>query len=139
MELAAQRKRKSLLRTELEWLHRGARARSTKQKAHIDRIRAVQEMKDLQVEKRVMLDSTSSRMGNKTIELSGIGKSYGEKELIKDYSYIFLRHDRIGIIGPNGCGKTTLLKIISGVAKPDQGIIEVGQTIRMGYFTQENE
>lgn len=139
MELAAQRKRKSLLRTELEWLHRGARARSTKQKAHIDRIRALQEMKDLQEEKRVMLDSTSSRMGNKTIELSGIGKSYGEKELIKDYSYIFLRHDRIGIIGPNGCGKTTLLKIISGVAKPDQGIIEVGQTIRMGYFSQENE
>ena len=139
MELAAQRKRKSLLRTELEWLHRGARARSTKQKAHIDRIRALQEMKDLQEEKRVMLDSTSSRMGNKTIELSSIGKSYGEKELIKDYSYIFLRHDRIGIIGPNGCGKTTLLKIISGVAKPDQGIIEVGQTIRMGYFSQENE
>ena len=139
MELAAQRKRKSLLRTELEWLHRGARARSTKQKAHIDRIRALQEMKDLQEEKRVMLDSTSSRMGNKTIELSDIGKSYGEKELIKDYSYIFLRHDRIGIIGPNGCGKTTLLKIISGVAKPDQGTIEVGQTIRMGYFSQENE
>ena len=123
MELAAQRKRKSLLRTELEWLHRGARARSTKQKAHIDRIRALQEMKDLQEEKRVMLDSTSSRMGNKTIELSGIGKSYGEKELIKDYSYIFLRHDRIGIIGPNGCGKTTLLSILAGARKPDGGRI----------------
>ena len=139
MELAAQRKRKSLLRTELEWLHRGARARSTKQKAHIDRIRALQEMKDLQEEKRVMLDSTSSRMGNKTIELNDICKAYGERELIRDYSYIFLRHDRIGIIGPNGCGKTTLLKIISGVAKPDRGTIEVGQTIRIGYFSQENE
>ena len=139
MELAAQRKRKSLLRTELEWLHRGARARSTKQKAHIDRIRALQEMKDLQEEKRVMLDSTSFRMGNKTIELNDICKAYGERELIRDYSYIFLRHDRIGIIGPNGCGKTTLLKIISGVAKPDRGTIEVGQTIRIGYFSQENE
>ena len=137
MELAAQRKRKSLLRTELEWLHRGARARSTKQKAHIDRIRALQEMKDLQEEKRVMLDSTSSRMGNKTIELSGIGKSYGEKELIKDYSYIFLRHDRIGIIGPNGCGKTTLLKIISGVAKPDQGIIEAVSYTHLKAFVRQ--
>lgn len=139
MELASQRKRKSLLRTELEWLHRGARARSTKQKAHIDRIRALQEMKDLQEEKRVVLDSTASRMGNKTIELSGICKAYGEKELIRDYNYIFLRNDRIGIIGANGCGKTTLLKIIRGVVKPDQGTVEVGQTIRMGYFSQENE
>lgn len=89
MELATERKRKSLLRTELEWLHRGARARSTKQKAHIDRIHAMQEMKDIQEEKRVMLDSVASRMGNKTIELSGICKSYGEKKLIEDFSYIF--------------------------------------------------
>ena len=114
MELATERKRKSLLRTELEWLHRGARARSTKQKAHIDRIHAMQEMKDIQEEKRVMLDSVASRMGNKTIELSGICKSYGEKKLIEDFSYIFLKKDRIGIIGHNGCGKSTLLKIING-------------------------
>ena len=139
MELATERKRKSLLRTELEWLHRGARARSTKQKAHIDRIHAMQEMKDIQEEKRVMLDSVASRMGNKTIELSGICKSYGEKKLIDDFSYIFLKKDRIGIIGHNGCGKSTLLKIINGIVKPDAGTIEIGQTIKIGYFSQENE
>ena len=139
MELATERKRKSLLRTELEWLHRGARARSTKQKAHIARIHAMQEMKDIQEEKRVMLDSVASRMGNKTIELSGICKSYGEKKLIEDFSYIFLKKDRIGIIGHNGCGKSTLLKIINGIIKPDVGTIEIGQTIKIGYFSQENE
>lgn len=139
MALATERKRKSLLRTELEWLHRGARARSTKQKAHIDRIQAMQEMKDIQEEKQVLLTFTASRMGNKTIELSDISKSYGNHLLIRDYNYIFLKNDRIGIIGPNGCGKTTLLKIINGIVKPDTGTIEIGQTIRIGYFSQENE
>lgn len=139
MALATERKRKSLLRTELEWLHRGARARSTKQKAHIDRIKAMQEMKDIQEEKRVILESTASRMGNKTVELTHISKAYGDRILIEDYDYIFLKNDRIGIIGSNGCGKTTLLKIINGIVKPDTGTVEVGQTIRMGYFSQENE
>lgn len=139
MELATERKRKSLLRTELEWLHRGARARSTKQKAHIDRIKAMQEIQDIQEVKRVALDSVSSRMGNKTIELSNISKSFGEKKLIEDYNYIFLRNDRIGIIGPNGSGKSTLLKIINGIVDPDTGSVEIGQTIRIGYFSQENE
>ena len=139
MALATERKRKSLLRTELEWLGRGARARSTKQKAHIDRIKAMQEIKDIQEEKKVVLDSVASRMGNKTIELQNISKSYGARKLIDDYSYIFLKNDRIGIIGPNGCGKTTLLKIINGIVKPDNGAIEIGQTIRIGYFSQENE
>lgn len=137
--LATERKRKSLLRTELEWLMRGARARSTKQKAHIDRIKAMQEIKDIEAEKRVILDSVSTRMGNKTIELSNISKSYGDRKLIDDYNYIFLKNDRIGIIGPNGCGKTTLLRIINGIVKPDTGTVEVGQTIRIGYFSQENE
>ena len=139
MALATERKRKSLLRTELEWLGRGARARSTKQKAHIDRIKAMQEIKDIQEEKRVVLDSVAFRMGNKTIELENISKSYGNRKLISDYSYIFLKNDRIGIIGPNGCGKTTLLKIINGIVRPDSGTIEIGQTIRIGYFSQENE
>lgn len=139
MELATQRKRKSLLRTELEWLRRGARARSTKQKAHIDRIKAMQEMKDIQEEKRIAMDSVASRMGNKTIEVTGLSKSYGERRLISDYNYTFLKNDRIGIIGPNGCGKTTLLKMLHGNVKPDAGSIEIGQTIRMGYFSQENE
>lgn len=139
MALATERKRKSLLRTELEWLSRGARARSTKQKAHIDRIKAMQEIQDIQEEKRVSMSSVASRMGNKTIELSDISKSYGEKILIKDYNYIFLKNDRIGIIGPNGCGKTTLLKILNGIVRPDTGTVEMGQTIRVGYFSQENE
>lgn len=139
MALATERKRKSLLRTELEWLGRGARARSTKQKAHIDRIKAMQEIKDIQEEKKVVLDSVASRMGNKTIELENISKSYGDRKMISDYSYIFLKNDRIGIIGPNGCGKTTLLKIINGIVRPDSGTIEIGQTIRIGYFSQENE
>ena len=139
MALATERKRKSMLRTELEWLSRGARARSTKQKAHIDRIKAMQEIQDIQEEKRVSMSSVASRMGNKTIELSDISKSYGERILIKDYNYIFLKNDRIGIIGPNGCGKTTLLKIINGIVRPDTGTVEMGQTIRVGYFSQENE
>lgn len=139
MALATERKRKSLLRTELEWLSRGARARSTKQKAHIDRIKAMQEIQDIQEEKRVSMSSVASRMGNKTIELSDISKSYGEKILIKNYNYFFLKNDRIGIIGPNGCGKTTLLKIINGIVRPDTGTVEMGQTIRVGYFSQENE
>lgn len=139
MALATERKRKSLLRTELEWLGRGARARSTKQKAHIDRIKAMQEIQDIQAEKRVEMNSVASRMGKKTIELSDISKSYGARTLISDYSYIFLKNDRIGIIGPNGCGKTTLLKIINGIIKPDTGEIEIGQTIKIGYFSQENE
>ena len=139
MALATERKRKSLLRTELEWLSRGARARSTKQKAHIDRIKAMQEIQDIQEEKRVSMSSVASRMGNKTIELSDISKSYGERILIKNYNYIFLKNDRIGIIGPNGCGKTTLLKIINGIIRSDTGTVEMGQTIRVGYFSQENE
>ena len=137
--LATEKKRKNLLRTELEWLHRGARARSTKQKAHIDRIRAMQEMKDIQEEKRVAMDSVVTRMGNKTIELNSISKAYGEKVLIENYNYIFLKNDRIGIIGPNGCGKSTLLKIINGIVEPDTGYVEIGQTIKIGYFSQENE
>ena len=139
MALATEQKRKSLLRTELEWLSRGARARSTKQKAHIDRIKAMQEIQDIQEEKRVSMSSVASRMGNKTIELSDISKSYGKRILIKDYNYIFLKNDRIGIIGPNGCGKTTLLKIINGIVRPDTGTVEMGHTIRVGYFSQENE
>lgn len=137
--LATQKKRKNLLRTELQWLQRGARARSTKQKAHIDRIKAMQEMKDIQEEKRVAMDSIVTRMGNKTIEMEHISKSYGQKLLIDDFNYIFLKNDRIGIVGPNGCGKSTLLKILNGIVEPDAGYVEIGQTIKIGYFSQENE
>ena len=139
MELAGERKRQSILRTELKWLARGARARSTKQKAHIDRILAMQEIQAPVQDDRVQMNSVSSRMGRKTIELQGICKAYGEKVLIRDYSYIFLKNDRIGIVGENGCGKSTLLKIICQEMEPDAGTVELGQTIKIGYFSQESE
>lgn len=139
MEIASQRKRQSLLRTELQWLSRGARARSTKQKAHIERIRAMQEIQGPIEDAQVQISSVTSRMGRTTIELEDICKSYGEKRLIDHYTYIFLKNDRIGIVGPNGCGKSTLLKIINGIVTPDEGSVTVGQTIRIGYFSQESK
>ena len=139
MEIASERKRQSILRTELEWLARGARARSTKQKAHIQRIEAMQQVKGPQEEVQVEMSSVSTRMGRKTIELNNLTKVYGDKVLFKDYTYNFLRNDRIGIIGPNGCGKSTLLKVITGLIEPDEGFVEIGQTVKIGYFSQENE
>lgn len=139
MAIATERKRQSLLRTELEWLHRGARARSTKQKAHIERIEQMQEMKAPEIDVSVSMNSVSSRMGKKTIELEGICKAYGSRKLIEDFTYIFLKNDRIGMIGENGCGKSTLLKIMTGVLPADRGTIEIGETIHIGYFSQENE
>lgn len=139
MELASERKRQSIMKKELEWLARGAGARSTKQKAHIDRIQKLVEQDGPQQEKTVDIESVTSRMGKKTIELAGISKRYDDKILIEDFSYIFLRNDRIGFIGPNGCGKSTLMKMIGGVLELDSGTIEIGQTIKIGYFSQENE
>ena len=139
MEIATERKRQSLLRTELQWLARGARARSTKQKAHIERIRAMQAKQGPVEEAVVQISSVSSRMGRTTIELKDICKSYSGKCLIDNYTYIFLKNDRIGIVGPNGCGKSTLLKIIHGIVAPDSGTVTIGQTIRIGYFSQESE
>ena len=139
MEIATERKRQSILRTELEWLARGARARSTKQKAHIQRIEQMQQVKGPVEDSQVEMSSVSTRMGRKTIEINNLSKSYGDKLLFKDYTYTFLKGDRIGIIGPNGCGKSTLLKIITGLIEPDKGFIEIGQTVKIGYFSQENE
>lgn len=139
LEIAAERKRKSVLKKELEWLARGARARSTKQKAHIERIEQMQNVTGPKEEEHVQMSSVSTRMGKKTIELSGISKAYGERHLFRDYSYIFLKGERVGIIGPNGCGKSTLLKIITGELEPDSGSVEWGQTVKIGYFSQESE
>ncbi|MBH1941521.1 ABC-F family ATP-binding cassette domain-containing protein [Mobilitalea sibirica] len=139
MQLASERKAKSLFRVELEWMQRGARARSTKQKAHIQRFEELRDRKVIETDGKVEINALSSRMGKKTIELDGIGKAYDGKVLFQNFTYILLPGDRIGIIGPNGCGKSTLLNILTGKLVPDEGSVEMGSTIKLGYFSQENE
>ena len=139
MEAATERKRQSLLKTEIQWMMRGARARSTKQKAHIARYEALRDVTPPKIDENVQMTSVASRLGRTTIELNGICKSYDDRTLIRDFSYIFLKNDRIGIIGPNGCGKSTLMKLINGIETPDSGTITIGQTVKIGYFSQENE
>ena len=134
---ASERKRQSILRKEIEWMMRGARARSTKQKAHIQRYEALRDMKAPETDGRVEMSSVYTRMGRTTVELLDISKSYGDRTLIKDFTYRFLKNDRIGFIGPNGCGKTTLMKMIVGMEQPDSGEIIIGQTVKPGYYTQE--
>lgn len=143
MELATERKRQSILRRELAWISRGCQARSTKQQARIDRY---EDMKEASRKARasfekgsVEMSSISTRIGKKTIEVNEISKSYGERVLIDNFSHTWLRDERIGIIGPNGCGKSTLIKIICGMIQPDSGSVEIGDTIKMGCFMQENE
>ena len=137
MELATERKRQSILRVEIEWMRRGARARSTKQKAHIQRYEQLAAQRGPQQEAQLELSSVSARMGRTTVELQHITKGYNGKTLIRDFSYIFLKNDRIGFIGENGCGKTTLMKLLCGVEQPDAGAVVTGQTIRIGYYAQE--
>lgn len=139
MALASERKAKSLYKIELEWMMRGARARSTKQKAHIQRFEELRDRKVIEVDGKVEINALSSRLGKKTIELNHVSKAYDGRTLIKDFTYILLPGDRIGIIGPNGCGKSTLLNILTGVLEPDSGFVETGTTIKLGYFSQENE
>ena len=139
MAEATERKRQSILRTEIAWMQRGARARSTKQKAHIQRYEALRDQEGPQYDRNVQLESIASRLGRTTVELKDISKSYGDKVLLKDFTYIFLKNDRVGIIGPNGSGKSTLMKIIAGWVQPDSGTTEIGQTVKLGYFSQENE
>ena len=138
-EQATERKAMALYRKDLAWMLRGARARSTKQKAHIQRFEALRDRKRPEEERQIELSSLPTRMGNKTIILDKISKAYEGKTLFRDFSYTFNKLDRIGIIGPNGCGKSTLIKCIVGIETPDSGTVEIGQTIRIGYFSQENE
>lgn len=139
VEQASERKRQSILRVELEWIKRGARARSTKQKGRIQRFEALSAMEAPKEDGTVEMNSISSRLGRTTVEASHLSKSYGDKLLIRDFSYIFLKNDRIGIIGPNGSGKSTLMKMLVGWVKPDSGEIIIGQTVKIGYFSQESE
>ena len=135
--LASERKRQSILRVELEWMMRGARARSTKQKAHIQRYENLKNQEAPKFDAKIEISSVSSRMGRTTIELDSLSKSYGDKVLFKDFTYYFLKNDRIGFLGANGCGKTTLMKVIAGQIEPDEGCVTVGQTVKIGYYTQE--
>lgn len=137
MENASERKRQSILRKEIAWMQRGARARSTKQKAHIQRYEELVAIEGPTREEQVYLSSAYSRLGKTTIELTDISKRYGEKTLINNFSYIFLKDDRVGFVGANGCGKTTLMKMIEGSLMPDSGKIERGQTVKIGYYAQE--
>lgn len=137
MEVASERKRQSILRVELEWIRRGARARSTKQKAHIQRYEELRDKQAPVQDSQVELSSISTRLGKTTVELDHICKSYGGKKLIDDFSYNFLKGDRVGFIGPNGCGKSTLMKMIAGIISPDSGKVIIGQTVKMGYYAQE--
>ena len=137
MELASERKRQSVLRMELEWAKRGCRARSTKQRARLERLEALKNGKAPVQEQALELDSVETRMGKKTVELHHISKRYGEKNLVEDFDYIVLRNQRLAFVGPNGCGKSTILKMIAGLVEPDSGQIEVGETVKIGYFAQE--
>ena len=139
MELASERKRQSILRIETEWAKRGCRARSTKQRARLQRLEELKKGRGPVKEQNVELENQAVRMGKKTLELSHISKSYGEKKLIEDFSYIFLKKQRVGFIGPNGCGKSTLMKIIAGLLGADSGTVEKGETVKIGYFAQEEQ
>lgn len=136
-QLASERKRQSILRNEIAWMQRGARARSTKQKAHIQRYEALRDQAGPQVAAKLEMASVSTRMGRSTIELEHVSKAFDRTVCVKDFSYIFLKNDRIGFMGKNGCGKTTLMKMIAGFLEPDSGEIRVGQTVRIGYYCQE--
>ena len=137
--IAAERKAQALYRKDLAWILRGARARSTKQKAHIQRFEALRDREKPVEEAQLQMASVSSRLGGKTIELDHGAAGYDGKPLFHDFSYIFLKNDRIGIIGPNGCGKSTLIKTITGELPPLAGTVETGQTVKIGVFSQEND
>ncbi len=137
--VSTQRKHQGLLRRELEWLKKGPKARSTKQKARIDRARQLQSTEFKEVQGKVDISTVTRRIGKKVIELNNVTKSYGERTLIKDFTYEFSPEDRIGIIGGNGAGKSTLMDIITGRIKPDSGEVEIGTTIHIGYFDQHSE
>lgn len=139
MELASERKRQSILRMELEWAKRGCRARTTKQKARLERLEALKNGQAPIRDENVELDSIGTRMGKKTIEFHNVSKQYDGKYLINQFDYIVLKNQRLGIIGPNGCGKTTLMKLITNRIESDEGEIVIGDTIQIGYFAQEAE
>ncbi|WP_414576187.1 ABC-F family ATP-binding cassette domain-containing protein [Anabaena sp. CCY 9402-a] len=137
--ISTQRKHQGVLRRELEWLKKGPKARSTKQKARIQRVHAMRETEFKQIQGKVDISTVGRRIGKKVIELNNISKSYNGRTLIHDFTYEFSPEDRLGIIGGNGAGKSTLMNIITGRVEPDQGSVEIGSTIHIGYFDQHSE
>ncbi|MDA8221525.1 ABC-F family ATP-binding cassette domain-containing protein [Desulfosporosinus sp.] len=136
---ATERKRQNLFRNELAWMRRGAKARTTKQKARIERFEKLQADKPVEYGDRIEMPTGASRLGKKILECNEVRKEFPDRGVvIKNFSYILLRNDRIGIIGPNGSGKSTLLNLIVGNLTPDSGSIELGSTVNVGYFSQEN-
>lgn len=138
-EASSQRKHQGVLRRELEWLKRGAKARSTKQKARIDRVHEMQETEFKQAQGKVQISTAGRRIGKKVVELEHVTKGFSDRILIKDFTYNFNPEDRVGIIGGNGAGKSTLLNLITGRLEPDSGTIDTGSTIHFGYFDQHSE
>ncbi|OCQ96572.1 multidrug ABC transporter ATP-binding protein [Nostoc sp. MBR 210] len=136
---STQRKHQGVLRRELEWLKRGPKARSTKQKARIQRIQAMRETEFKQGLGKVDISTVGRRIGKKVIDIQNISKAYNDRTLIKDFTYEFSPEDRIGIIGGNGAGKSTLMNMITGRIQPDSGNVEIGSTIHIGYFDQHSE
>ncbi len=137
IEESTEQKRQNLLRIELAWMRRGARARSTKQKAHIARFEALDSIQAPTKQAELMMSSASSRLGRTVIEIEKLNKAFGDRVLVKDYDYFFTKNERIGYVGPNGCGKSTLMKMLSGLESPDSGVITIGQTVKIGYYGQE--
>lgn len=137
MAVSTDSKKANLLRNELKWVMRGAKARSTKQKARLMRYEELKNRKRPEQDSEIELSSISTRLGRTTVEINNLSKAYGDRHIINDFNYIFLKNDRIGIVGPNGCGKTTLLKLIMGIVKPDEGEIVIGQTVKIGCYAQE--
>lgn len=139
MAMATERKRAAIYKKELRWIRWSAPARTTKAKGRIQRFHELEDGKEVFDDPHLEIGTVSSRLGKKLIELKNVSKAYDGKTYVDDFSYMILRNDRIGIVGPNGCGKTTLLKMIMGLETPDSGDIEIGDTVRIGYFSQENQ
>ncbi|NFL35507.1 ABC-F family ATP-binding cassette domain-containing protein [Clostridium botulinum] len=137
-EQVKEEKRDALIRNELKWVRRGAKARTTKQKARLQRFDELVNTKSIEIKDNVDISFVGSRLGKKIVELYDVNKSFGKKQIIKDFNYLFLRDDRIGIVGENGAGKTTLVNLIRGLISLDSGRIEIGDTVKVGCFAQDN-
>ncbi len=138
MAQASERKRQALLRREYQWVMQGAKARGTKSRERLERYEALKDQDTPTLRGRVEVTALSSRLGKKTVELRRVSKAFGDRVVIRDFSCILLRDDRVGVIGDNGSGKSTLLNLLAGRLQPDQGEVEIGETVRIGYFSQEN-